>query len=274
MPLTFTPQLFAILGGLIEARTGIHYSEADRDVLQIKLSLRAEEAGFGSLLDYYYFLKYDPAGERELSTLIEHLVVRETYLFREVNQLRVLVDRVLLPAVQTGRHPRVWTAACSTGEEPLTLALLLAERGVLDDVPIVAGDISVQALARAREGRFARRSLRAMPDTSRYARWLQPATDGSVTVHRRLVDHVDWRRINLVDPAQIAGQGQFDVILCRNVLIYFSDETTRRVVDGLTGALRPDGLLLVSVTESLLRFGTSLSCDELDGVFMYRKAAT
>ena len=201
MPLTLTPQLFAILGGLIETRTGIHYSEADRDVLQIKLSVRAEEAGFSSLLDYYYFLKYDAAGESEFSTLIEHLVVRETYLFREVDQLRVLVDRVLRPAVQAGQRPRVWTAACSTGEEPLTLALLLAERGLLDSVPIVAGDISGRALARAREGRFARRSLRALSDPDRYARWLKPETDGSFTVQRRLVDHVDWRQINLVDPA-------------------------------------------------------------------------
>ena len=269
---SFSPQLFAILRGLIEEKTGIHHNEIDKDVLLAKLGPRAEEAGFSSLLDYYYYLRYDPAGPAEMEALIEHVVVRETYLFREGDQLRTVVDQMLAPRARQGRALRIWSAACSTGEEPVTLAVLLAESGVLERVEIVASDISAHALAVAQRGRFQRRSLRALPDITRHEPWLRPAGDGSLVADPRLLARVQWRQVNLIDPAAVAAQGKFDAILCRNVLIYFSEPTTRKVVDGLSGALREDGVLLVSVTESLLRFGTALVCDEIHGVFMYRKA--
>lgn len=269
-----SPQLFAILRGLIEERTGMHYQELDQDVLLGKVGLRAEEAGFSSLLDYYYYLRYDPGGGDELEALIEHLVVRETYLFREEMQLRTLVEAVLAPLVRAGKKPRLWSAACSTGEEPVTIAVLLAERGLLESVEMVASDISQRALASAREGRFQRRSLRALANPAAHQPWLRPGPDGAVTAHPQLLSHIQWRRVNLIDPAAVAAQGRFDVVLCRNALIYFSEATTRKVVDSLTAALTPAGLLVVSVTESLLRFGTALSCEELDGVFFYRKAGT
>jgi chemotaxis protein methyltransferase CheR len=272
MPLPLSPQLFAILGAFVEQRTGIQYGEADRDVFQNKISPRAEEAGFESLLDYYYFLKYDPAGDREMDALIEHLVVRETYLFREEQQLRTLVSRIIVPRVRSGHAVRVWSAACSTGEEPLTLATLLAEQGVLNDVEIVASDLSRRALARAREGRYGGRALRAVPDPHAHAPWLQPQPDGSVQVDPRLLARVDWRRLNLMD--DLSALGSFDVILCRNVLIYFGEDTCQRLLGRLIAGLRPEGTLVVSVTESLLRFGTALECDEVDGVFFYRKART
>ena len=88
-----------------------------------------------------------------------------------------------------------------------------------------------------------------------------------------LRDAVTWKRLNLVDPDAVASTGTHDVVLCRNVLIYFDDETTRQVVSSLAACLRPGGVLFVGVSESLLRFGTSLECEVLDGVFFYRRAA-
>jgi chemotaxis protein methyltransferase CheR len=263
-----------IIRDLIEEKTGIHYSDADRALLAERVSARAEEASFDSLLDYYYFLRYDPGGEAELESLIEHLVVRETYLFREVDQLRTLVTHFIAPWVQQGRRPRVWSAACATGEEPLSLAVLLAEAGVLDQVELVASDISRLALQGARAGRFARRSLRALGPGTSFPAWLEPDGEGAVKVKRALLNKVTWMRLNLQDPEAIEALGTFDVILCRNVLIYFADATTSRVVDGLSKALVPGGVLVVSVTESLLRFGTSLQCQEQSGVFFYRKRSS
>lgn len=268
--LELTPQVFAILSALIEERTGIHYPPHDRELLRDKISTRAVEAGFESLLDYYYFLRYDAGAAAEFDRLIESLVVRETYFFREFDQLRTLVERLIAPVVATGRRLRVWSSACSTGEEPLTLAMLLDAAGLLDHVELSATDLSPVALERAQSGRFGGRSVRQVPDATLVSQYL--TRDGEAfRVRPDLIGRVQWGRLNLTDAAAIAARGQFDVILCRNVLIYFRDSTARQVVDHLSARLNPGGALVVSVSESLLRFGTTLDCEEHGGVFFYRK---
>ncbi|HEY4016435.1 MAG TPA: protein-glutamate O-methyltransferase CheR [Polyangiaceae bacterium] len=269
--LTLSSSLFAILSGLVEERTGMHYERHDLDLFSGKLLARAIEAGFESPLDYYYFLRYDDRDRREFDALVDSLVVNETYFFREVGALRVLCDDVLARSVSQGRRPRVWCAACATGEEPLTLAMLLSERGLLAGVEIVASDISLRALARAREALYGERSLRGMTAEDR-SRWLVAAGE-KFTVRREIHDAITWNRVNLVDPAAVAALGSFDVILCRNVLIYFGEDTMRQVVSALAGALAPDGRLLVGTCESLLRFGTLLECEERGGSFFYKKIA-
>jgi chemotaxis protein methyltransferase CheR len=262
--------VFAIMSALVEEKTGLHYGVSDRALLADKLAARAEEAGFESLLDYYYFLRYDPNAEAELVALIDALVVGETYFFREYVPLRVLVDDFLEPWCRDGRRPRVWSAACATGEEPLTLAMMLADRGLLDAVDIVATDISQRALNRARAGRFGQRSVRAVPEPHLVARYLVPAGKG-YTADPVLLARISWFRANLVDAASVAALGAFDAVLCRNVLIYFSDQTVRAVVERLAGVLVPGGVLLVGVAESLLRFGTAFVGEERGGAFVYRK---
>ncbi|XXY48088.1 protein-glutamate O-methyltransferase CheR [Sorangium sp. So ce269] len=270
--LPISPQVFAIFTALIAEKIGIHYDAGDRELLGDKLSVRALEVGFDSLLDYYYFLRYDPAGAAEIDALTDALVVSETYFFREFGQLEVTIAEFIAPRVAAGKRPRIWSAACASGEEPLTIAMLLAERGLLDKVELVASDVSARALARARAGVFGPRSLRSnAPPPAFAARWLQVAPD-RVTVSAELQRAIDWRRINLLDATEIAALGQFDVIVCRNVLIYFHDNTARWVVSNLSGALVAGGVLLVGVSESLLRLGTALSCEERGGVFVYRKA--
>ncbi|HWN69040.1 MAG TPA: CheR family methyltransferase [Haliangium sp.] len=268
--LELSPPVFAILSALIEEKTGLYYGLSERDLLADKLSARAQEAGFSSLLDYYYFLRYDPASDTELVALIDVLVVGETYFFREYAPLRVLVDDFLEPWCRSGRRPRVWSAACATGEEPLTLAMMLAERGLLTLVDIVATDISQRALDRARAGTFGARALRAIPEPRLSERYLVPTGQG-YTADPALVARISWRRINLIDASATTELGVFDAVLCRNVLIYFRDETIRIVVERLASALKPQGVLLVGVAESLLRFGTTFFGEERRGAFVYRK---
>jgi chemotaxis protein methyltransferase CheR len=268
--LDLSPPVFAIMSALIEEKTGLYYGLSDRDLLADKLSARAQEAGFDSLLDYYYFLRYDPASDTEVAALIDALVVGETYFFREYLPLRVLVDDFLTPWCQAGLRPRVWSAACATGEEPLTLAMMLADRGLLELCDIVATDISQRALDRARAGWFGARSVRVSPEPHLVARYLVPARQG-FTVDPALMARISWRRLNLIDATATAALGVFDAVLCRNVLIYFRDETIRRVVERLASALTPRGVLLVGVAESLLRFGTTLVGEERGGAFVYRR---
>ena len=270
MALPLPPQVFAILSGLIEDRSGLHYASEHRELLAEKVSPRAIDAGFTSLLDYYYFLRYDPAGVAELDALVETLCVHESYFFREAEQLRVVVDELVVPAVRQGSTPRLWCAAAANGEEPVTLAIMLAERDILDRVEIVASDISERALSRARRGVYGARAARALPE-SVLGRWIH-ATAGGYEVDPELTRGVDWRRVNLIDREAIRSLGKFDVILCRNVLIYFSDATILTIAANLSVSLAPSGSLLLGVSESLLRFGTALTCEERGGVFLYRRA--
>jgi chemotaxis protein methyltransferase CheR len=269
--LELTPPVFAILSSLIEERVGLSYTLQDQDLLTAKLSPRVLELGFGSFLDYYHFLRYDPESEREFVGLVNALVVNETFFFREFTPLSVMVTDFVAPLVREGERPRIWCAACSTGEEPLTLAMLLDQHGLLGKVDLIATDISTSVLAKARSGEFGRRSLRHVPAPELAARWLTVG-ERSVTIDRALLEHIRWKQLNLIDAAAIAALGPLDWILCRNVLIYFRDQTAARVVNTMAEQLRPGGVLLVGVSESLMRFGTALSCEERAGVFSYRKA--
>jgi chemotaxis protein methyltransferase CheR len=180
------------------------------------------------------------------------------------------VTQFLVPLVNSGHTPRVWCAACSTGEEPLSLAMLLDQHGILPKVELVATDISTAALARARAGRHSRRSLRHVPSPALAHKWLS-VEDSGITVLPELSQAIDWRHVNLFDTEAVAALGRFDVILCRNVLIYFRDQLVSRVVGSLRERLRDDGALFVGVSESLMRFGNALECEERAGVFLYRK---
>jgi len=269
--LELTAPVFSILNSLIEERIGLSYTLQDRDLLASKLSLRMLELGYDSPLDYYYFLRYDSASQSEFQLLVNTLVVNETFFFREFASLVTLVSHYAVPLGSAGRTLRIWCAACSTGEEPLTLAMLLEQHGLLDRVELVATDISSAALARAREGHYGRRSLRQVPSPELAAKWLT-VTDNAVSVKPGLRQAVRWQQLNLLDAAAIQSLGDFDFIICRNVLIYFRDSVASGVVRALESQLRQGGALLVGVSESLLRFSSSLVCEEKAGVFVYRKA--
>jgi chemotaxis protein methyltransferase CheR len=263
-----SPQVFSILSGLIEERLGIFFGSEYRDLVAEKLIPRALERGFESMLDYYYYLRYDEEAAAELSVLADLLTVNETYFLREAVQLRVLVSEWLEPLAQTGKPISIWCAACSTGEEALTLAALLDEKGLLGRARIVASDISARVLQVASRGVYGNRSVRSMAELPG---WLRREGDGHA-VDERLRLAIDWRRINLLDDPAVTALGTFDAVICRNVLIYFRDETTQAVVARLQRALNPDGTLLVGASESLMRLGTALICEEHGGAFFYRKA--
>src|SRR6478735_7046578 len=267
--LPLSPQVFAILSALIEERTGLHYDVRERELLAERTSGRATERGFESLLDYYYFLRYDPGADAELALLAEALVVNETYFCREASPLQIVVDKLVPNLLARGVRPRIWCAACSTGEEPLTLAMLLDEAKLLERVTIVASDISARVLAQAKEGVYRRRSLRSLPPGV-VGRWLEGDENG-MRVAPHIAQAITWRRVNLADERDPLELGTFHVILCRNVLIYFRDQTIEKVVARLWHQLEPDGHLVVGASESLLRFKVAFACHEQGGAFFYRK---
>lgn len=280
---SLAPPVFSILSALVEERLGLHHGPNDIDVFATKVLARMEEAGFHSALDYYYFLRYDPASQREFEALTDALVVGETYFFREVEPLRAALEHVVRPRIESAGAARIWCTACATGEEPLSIAMLLADAGLLDRCEIVATDVSERAIRRARANVFGTRSTRVISAplpgvwseelAATSAHWLRPVSDG-VGVDPLLHAAVDFRQFNLMDQTKEEPFGLFDLVVCRNVLIYFDDATVRTVVEGLSRSLRPDGKLLVGASESLLRFGTMLHCEERGGAFFYAKEPT
>lgn len=269
--LQLTPQLFAIFAQLVEDECGLRYSASEGPLFESKLVAQAAELGFESLLDFYYRLRYDDPDGVEKRALVQALVVHETYLFRELVPLQELCDGYLAEMVRARGAVRVWSAACSTGEEPTTLAILLEQCGILDQVEIVASDVSAAVIAKARAGVFGRRALRDGHPAELASRYLEQGPRGIVATDR-IRTAIRFLNVNLFDHARVRELGRFDAILCRNVLIYFRDTQVVKTVELLRGQLATTGVLLVGVSESLLRFGTSLVCEERGGAFFYRGA--
>jgi len=263
----------SLIRSLINERIGMYFDNGKSDILIDKLSPLVIERGFSSYLDYYYLLKYDDAAKAEWQNVMNALSVQETYFWREFDQVRALVQ-TLLPQwhAQNRRSTlRIWSAACATGEEPLTIAIALNEAGWFEQasIEILASDASTNAIARAVEGLYRERSFRNLPAHLR-ARYFQP--DGSLwRVKNNIHSRIKWTVANLVDVDQIAPLATADFIFCRNVFIYFSESAIARVVRSFARLMRSPGYLFVGAAESLLRVSTDFTLSEVDDAFVYVK---
>ncbi|HKG59922.1 MAG TPA: protein-glutamate O-methyltransferase CheR [Pyrinomonadaceae bacterium] len=263
----------SLIQALINERTGMHFDNGKRDLLLDKLSPLVIERGFGSFLDYYYLLKYDPAAPAEWQNVMNALSVQETYLWREIDQIRALVQ-TLVPEwhARNGNSTlRIWSAACATGEEPLTIAIALNEAGWFEraSIEIVASDASSKAIDRAVQGVYRERAFRNLSPHLR-DRYFQP--DGSNwRVRSDIHSRVKWGLANLIEEDQISPLAAADFIFCRNVFIYFSESAISRVVRSFSRHIRPPGYLFVGAAESLIRLTTDFTLTEIDDAFVYVK---
>lgn len=262
--------VFVILRDLVRDRIGVSFEDSARDLLAMKLSDRVVAKGLRSFIDYYYVLKYGPDAEDEWDRLTDALSVQETYFWREIDQIRALIE-VLVPShVAAGRGPvRIWSAACATGEEPLTVAMALAEAGWFDraDIEILASDTSPAALQKAELGVYRERSFRVLPQALRERYFVR--VDEGWRVKPALRSRVRYARANLLDPADIRLLASAPYIFCRNVFIYFSTSTVTRVVRLLAERIPRPGYLFVGVSESLVRANTPFELEEIGGAFVY-----
>jgi chemotaxis protein methyltransferase CheR len=263
----------SLIQTLVNERTGMYFDNGKTDMLIDKLSPLVIERGFSSYLDYYYLLKYDSSAAVEWRNVMNALSVQETYFWREFDQVRALIQ-TLLPQwhQRNGRSTlRIWSAACATGEEPLTLAIALNEAGWFEraSIEIVASDASSKAIDRAERGVYRERAFRNLPAHLRDRYFEQEGSDWRVRsdIHSR----INWSLANLIDENQIAPMAAADFIFCRNVFIYFSESAIGRVVRSFARFVRPPGYLFVGAAESLLRVTTDFTLTEVDDAFVYLK---
>lgn len=265
---------FGLLRDLIAQRTGVHFASDKRDLLADKLADLLASLGVTSYLDYYYVLRYDADAARHWRDLVDRLAVPETYFWRQPDQILALT-RTLVPqhfALRPGVPFRVWSAACCSGEEPLTIAMALAESGALARWPIeiVASDASDAMIERARRGVYGERAFRSLSAELR-ARYFR-SERGGWRIDPALHARVRWTTANLVERDDVIPLARADVVFCRNVFIYFADATIAHVARLLAEGMPDHGHLCLGASESLTRIDSPFELVEVDRAFMYRKS--
>lgn len=261
-----------LLRDIVHDHTGLFFETARSATLLDKLEPLARERNCRSFLDYYYLLKLEGEVTGEWQRVMEALSVQETYFWREMDQVRALVDVLVPQWFENRRDPlRIWSAACATGDEPFTIAMALEEAGWFDRAPIeiVASDASVNALEKARRGVYRERAFRNLPAHLR-DKYFQPVPHGW-SISPRLLVRVRFHRANLVASAEIAHLATAQIIFCRNVFIYFSHDAIRRTIGIFARHMPADGLVFVGASESLLKITTDFDLQEIGGAFVYKR---
>lgn len=269
---------FALLQDFIYRQSGIWVSETRAYLIENRLASRLRELNLKDFTEYYYYLRFDPGRQNELLKLFEVITTNETSFYRNAAQLQIFQEKVLraecdrLRAVGT-KKLRIWSAGCSTGEEPYTIAIILNEtlQGELPvwDIKVTANDLSEAVLATARKGVYSEYALRTTPGSiiDRYFKKI----DNEYHIDPRLRDLVAFSAVNLSDKTMLRRVERSHIIFCRNVIIYFDDEMKRQVIDSFYDNLLPGGCLLIGHSESLHSISRAFKPEHHTGTIVYRK---
>lgn len=267
-------ELFDKFVKLVYMKTGIFYDYNKKYYVQKRVEKRAEALEMETLSEYYQMLKFsdDPS---EFEKLINDLTVNETYFFRDFPQLRNFAEDVLPVIVREKRNSKkikVWSAACSTGEEPYTLSIILQE--MLDkpkewELQILASDINTEVLQFARIGLYESRAVKDVPPE--YLEKYFTKRNDKYLVNLNVRRPVEFKRINLVCENEMSSVNGCDFIFCRNCLIYFDDESRRNVVSSLYEALNPGGFIFLGHSESVGRISSAFKVQRMGDTIVYSK---
>jgi len=262
----FSPEHFRVITDRIYRFSGIKLPEAKREMVYARLALRLRSLGLASFDDYVRYLEAEPS---EWEHCTNALTTNVTSFFREEHHFRVLPEHAQARAGKAGAY-RVWSAGCSTGEEPYSIAMTLADTLHAGNYHIVASDLDTQVLATARHAVYPLGAVLKLPE-SRQKRFFLRGTgrnDGRARVRPEIASHVEFARVNLMD-AEWSVEPPFDAIFCRNVMIYFDKPTQRRLIERYARMLSPGGLFFAGHAESLLDQGRVF---KLRGQTVYERA--
>jgi chemotaxis protein methyltransferase CheR len=227
-------------------------------------------------MSYWEYGEYVKRSPDEWETLIILITINETYFFREDSQLKELTE-VILPRLAVRKSKiRIWSAACSTGDEPYSIAMAIhASKAIpLDSVSILATDINRRVLQIGRRGWYPKHSLSFRRTSSDIIEQYFSLEDGGYRIQPFIRERVEFRSLNLLNGEDIASVGEIDIIFCRNVLIYFDAQTTERVIGAFERQLAPGGYLLLGHADSLIGMKHSLETIHTGQTFYYRKGGT
>nr|WP_315392730.1 protein-glutamate O-methyltransferase CheR [uncultured Duganella sp.] len=256
-------------------KTGIHFEASKRYFVDKRLIERIAATDCVTFRRYFSLLRFE-AGGQELQRLTNLMTVNETYFLREAYQFDCLVDS-LLPEITrrkaAGSPIRIWCIPSSSGEEPYSVAMYLLERwpGIAEwDVEIISSDIDTGILDKARAGRYSARSVQHVPPAW-LAKYFRRVGD-----EFQIVDDVraavEFTRVNLSDAADTRAYRQFDVIFCRNLLIYFDDVSRKAAAETFYDALNMHGFICLGHSESMSRISSLYKVRKFPEAIVYQKS--
>ncbi|WP_246945136.1 CheR family methyltransferase [Bacillus pinisoli] len=257
------------LGQLVYNYCGLNYL-SNLPSLEAKVSKRLQELN----VTLWSYIKILEESAEEWDVLMVLLTINETYFYREDKQLSVFQHTVLPSLNKKHVKPiKIWSAACSTGEEPYSLAMSVLDSGIYssDEVQIIGTDINKKVLNTAKGGTYNKRSLsfRRIPE-----RWLTSYfydNPNDYQIKGEAKEMVSFKYLNLLDDRSMRSESGYDVIFCRNVLIYFDAETIKKVATYFYHSLKKDGLLFLGHAENISNMGIGFETISTDGTFYYRK---
>ncbi len=269
---------YSLLQDLVRSHTGIDLGPRKQTLVEARLQKRLRVLGLSSYADYYDYLRTEGSGSGELAQFVNAITTNETSFLREPHHFHRLSEEWLgslrAAASAAGRSQlRIWSACCSTGEEPYSIAITVLEAlgaAAARSVRILASDINSEVLDRAAEGVYPVERVAPIPQAT-LARWFERgrgASSGLVRVRREVRELIVFRRLNLLDE-RWGLRSPVDLIFCRNALIYFNRDTRQRTLDRFVELLHPRGLLVLGHAESIHR--TAIPVEHL-GHTTYRRA--
>lgn len=257
-PFNITDKEFKVFQGMIHESTGIYLSEKKRGLLVARLSKRLRALNLKTFGQYYKYLQHSPNASDELIRLINRITTNKTDFFREKHHFDFLYNELLPSIIDKGersgrRRLRIWSAGCSSGEEPYSIAIVTTnafknKKGW--DVKILATDLDTDILRKATEGIYPAQTVSPIPQE--YISRFFKKINGAYHVKDEIKGMIVFRRLNLMDPA-FPMKGPFDIIFCRNVIIYFDLNTKINLISKFYNLLKEDGYIFVGHSESLMQ---------------------
>jgi chemotaxis protein methyltransferase CheR len=256
-------------------KTGILFEDTKRYFVDKRLIERIEATRSGSFRSYFTLLRFQASGE-ELQQLTNLMTVNETYFFREEYQFKAMVDS-MLPEVIKQRRPgttlRIWSIPSSSGEEAYSIALYLTEYSRIVnewDIEIISSDINTDIIDRARQGKYSLRSVQNLPQAL-LRKYFSRTSDGEYQISNDFRQAVEFTRVNLSEPAETRAYRGFDIIFCRNLLIYFDDLSRRKAAEVFYDALNPGGFVCLGHSESMSRITSLFRVRKFPDAIVYQK---
>jgi chemotaxis protein methyltransferase CheR len=273
-----TEEHFRQLRDFIYEKSGIYFADNKKSLLENRLTFRLKAHNLSDYDKYYYMLKYDPQATKELSALYDSITTNETSFFRSPPQIQAFQEKAL-PDIMAHRQKtgeqllRLWSAGCSTGEEPYTLGIIakevLKDKLTEWDVKISASDISEKALKSAKQATYNEYALRSVPPEIRQKYFM--TNGGHYTIIDEIRKLVELQYLNFMDSQRVQLMKGFDIIFCRNVLIYFDDAARKQFVAQLYDNLNPGGYLFIGHSESLHKITRAFKLVHFPGALGYKK---
>jgi chemotaxis protein methyltransferase CheR len=266
--------VFRLIRDFVKDYCGIYFDDDSRYLLEKRLSRRVRTHHFSTFREYYRYLLYHSNRDQELASIIDIITVNETYFFREQNQLKTLSEEIFPEILRTNKDKkrlRIWSAGCSTGEEPYTVAMLVLEKARFRDwdIEIFGSDINQRVLQVARSGVYRKNSFRTTDPYFLYKYFKEE--NGLSRISDNVKQYVNFTHLNLLDPFKVKLVGAMDIIFCRNVLIYFDQQSRKKVIEMFYERLVDGGYLLLGHAESLINLSTAFTLRHYKYDMVYQK---